>query len=125
MRRVQPLNAKMHSLADDVRYRLLKYLAEHPEATQRDVARNLGISLGKANYCVKALVAKGWLKVRNFTNSENKTAYTYVLTSNGIEEKVNVTREFLRRKVAEYDLLVEEIDRLTAEVAELKQIESV
>jgi EPS-associated MarR family transcriptional regulator len=114
----------MHSLPDDVRYRLLKYLAEHPEATQRDVARTLGISLGKANYCVKALVAKGWLKVRNFNNSENKTAYAYVLTSKGIEEKVNVTREFLRRKVAEYDLLVDEIDRLTAEVAALKQIET-
>jgi EPS-associated MarR family transcriptional regulator len=115
----------MHSISDDVRYRLLKFLAENPQASQRELARALGISLGKVNYCLKALMGKGWLKVRNFTNSSRKTTYAYVLTSKGIEEKVDVTRRFLRRKMSEYDLLVKEIETLTAEVDELKQTERV
>jgi EPS-associated MarR family transcriptional regulator len=111
----------MHSISDDIRYRLLKYLDGHPEASQRAVARELGISLGKVNYCLKALIQKGWVKVRNFTNSEHKTAYAYILTTRGIEEKVNATQTFLRRKVAEYELLVKEIETLTGEVDGLKQ----
>src|SRR6266852_444695 len=103
----------------EIRYRLLKYLAEHPEATQRELAQELGVSLGKANYCLKALMSKGWVKVRNFRNSKKKAAYLYILTPKGIEEKVNVTSAFLRRKVEEYDLLSKEIERLTAEVREL------
>jgi len=117
MRRVQRLNG-VHSISDEVRYRLLKYLADHPEASQREVARELGISLGKVNYCLKALIGKGWIKARNFRNNRHKAAYVYVLTPKGIEEKVAVTRAFLRRKVAEYDLLVKEIETLTAEVGE-------
>jgi EPS-associated MarR family transcriptional regulator len=85
-----------HPLTDEVRYRLLKYLAEHPHASQRELARELGISLGKANYCLRALVEKGWVKFRNFKNSENKSAYAYVLTRRGLQEKVNVTTAFLR-----------------------------
>ena len=107
------------TLSQEVRYRLLKYLAEHPEASQRELAQELGISLGKANYCLKALMAKGWVKVRNFRNSKKKAAYLYILTRKGIEEKVNVTSAFLRRKVAEYDLLTKEIERLSSEVNEL------
>jgi EPS-associated MarR family transcriptional regulator len=109
----------MHLINEEARYRLLKYLADHPEASQRDVARELGISLGKVNYCLKALIGKGWIKARNFRNSRNKSAYVYVLTPKGIEEKLDVTRAFLRRKVAEYDTLVKEIETLTAEVGEL------
>jgi EPS-associated MarR family transcriptional regulator len=108
-----------HLINEEVRYRLLKYLADHPEASQRDVARELGISLGKVNYCLKALIEKGWIKARNFRNSRNKSAYVYVLTPKGLEEKLDVTRAFLRRKVAEYDTLVKEIETLTAEVGEL------
>lgn len=114
----------MHSIPDDVRYRLLKYLDEHPEASQREVARELGISLGKVNYCLRALMEKGLVKVRNFTNSQHKAAYAYILTSRGVEEKIDVTRSFLRRKVAEYDLLVKEIETLSAEVDALKQQEN-
>ena len=88
-------------LSREIRYRLLKYLEAHPEATQREVARELGMSLGKVNYCVKALISKGWIKARNFRNSKNRAAYFYILTRKGIEEKVNVTGAFLRRKVAE------------------------
>jgi EPS-associated MarR family transcriptional regulator len=111
----------MHSITDDVRYRLLKYLADHPQASQREVARELTISLGKANYCLRSLMEKGWVKVRNFTNSQHKTAYAYILTSEGIEEKINVTRSFLRRKMIEYDTLEREIESLTAEVEKLKE----
>ena len=106
-------------LSHEVRYRILKYLHDHPEGTQRELARELGMSLGKVNYCLQALVARGWIKVRNFRNSNNKAAYLYILTRKGIEEKVNVTADFLRRKVAEYDLLSKEIERLTEEVKEL------
>ena len=77
----------MHAVTDEVRYRLLKYLAEHPDATQRQVATELGVSLGKANYCLKALIGKGWLKVVNFTNSRSKAAYMYLLTPRGIQER--------------------------------------
>lgn len=107
------------TLTAEVRYRLLKYLAEHPEATQRELAEQLGISVGKANYCLKALIARGWVKARNFRNSKNKAAYLYVLTPKGIEEKVNVTASFLRRKIVEYDLLRIEIEELTAEAGQL------
>jgi EPS-associated MarR family transcriptional regulator len=109
------------SLSDELRYRLLNHLAEHPDASQRDVARELGISVGKVNYCVNALIRKGLLKVRNFKNSHNKSAYLYILTPKGIEEKINVTYQWLRLKMAEYDTLKDEIERLTVEVRELEQ----
>ncbi|HEV2722164.1 MAG TPA: MarR family EPS-associated transcriptional regulator [Thermoanaerobaculia bacterium] len=101
---------------EEIRYRLLKYLEEHPTATQREVAQALGVSIGKANYCLKALIEKGWVKVRNFQNSNKKSAYLYVLTPHGIEEKINVTVAFLRRKRSEYELLTQEIARLADEV---------
>ena len=106
---------------DEIRYRLLKYLEDHPTATQRQVANALGVSIGKANYCLRALVEKGWVKVRNFKNSNNKAAYLYVLTPRGIEEKIDVTAAFLRRKRSEYDLLAQEIERLTDEVRRLEK----
>ncbi|HEX7190360.1 MAG TPA: MarR family EPS-associated transcriptional regulator [Thermoanaerobaculia bacterium] len=111
------MNTHSHSVPDEIRYRLLHYLEGHPEATQRELARHLGISIGKVNYCLRALIEKGWLKMRNFRNSNNKLSYAYHLTPNGLEEKINVTAEFLRRKMAEYDALSEEIERLSREVA--------
>ena len=106
-------------LSEEVRYRLLKYLAEHPDASQRELARELGVSLGKVNYCLHALIEKGLVKARNFRNSQNKAAYAYVLTGTGLEEKINVTYAFLRRKLAEYDTIAAEIERLSAEVEAL------
>lgn len=103
-----------HRLSEETRYRLLTYLAEHPDASQRDVAAQLGISVGKVNYCFRALMAKGWLKMRNFRRSDNKWAYVYVLTPRGVEEKLNVTAEFLRLKITEYDALALEIEKVTA-----------
>lgn len=112
----------MHDLTDETRYRLLKYLAAHPDATQRELARELGVSVGKINYCVRALVNCGWIKLQNFRNSDAKSAYAYVLTPNGFSEKMNLTSSFLRRKIAEFDLLSREIVMLTAEVNELEQV---
>lgn len=107
-----------HDLTDEIRYRLLRYLEDHPEASQRELARHLDISIGKVNYCLHALIERGLLKVRNFRNAKNKLAYAYHLTPKGLEEKLNVTYAFLRRKMAEYDAVQAEIERLTREVAE-------
>lgn len=104
---------------DEIRYRLLKYIEEHPGATQRQVASDLGVSVGKANYCLRAVIEKGWVKARNFRNSNNKSAYLYVLTPRGMEEKINVTVAFLRRKRDEYDLLAQEIQSLVEEIRRL------
>lgn len=107
----------MHSVTDEVRYRLLRYLEEHPRASQRELALHLGVSVGKINYCLRALIEKGLVKMRNFQRSERKLAYSYILTPKGIDEKVNVTVRFLQRKMAEYDALSEEIKRLSREVS--------
>jgi len=104
---------------DEIRYRLLRYLDQHPEASQRELARELGVSVGKVNYCLRALIEKGWVKMRNFKRAANKFSYAYILTPKGIEEKVSVTARFLRRKIAEYNALSAEIDRLTEEVGEV------
>lgn len=107
-----------HPVTDEVRYRLLRYLEEHPHASQRELARELGVSVGKLNYCLRALIEKGWVKMRNFRKSTNKLAYAYYLTPKGLEEKVSVTSAFLRRKIAEYETLSAEIERLNRELAE-------
>lgn len=111
-----------HTLTEEVRYRLLKQLADDPHASQRDLARALGISLGKVNYCLRALIDKGLVKARSFRDSENKAAYAYILTRRGIEEKLNATKAFLRVKIAEYDTVAAQIRELSneLEVAERK-----
>jgi EPS-associated MarR family transcriptional regulator len=106
-------------LRDEVHYRLLKLLAEHPEASQRQLADALGVSLGKINYCVKALIDKGWVKVNNFRNNKNKLAYAYLLTPSGVDAKARITARFLKRKLAEFEALEAEIAQLTAEVNDL------
>lgn len=106
------------TVEDEMRYRLLRYFEQHPHASQRELARELGISVGKVNYCLRALIQRGWVKMRNFRDSTNKLAYTYTLTSKGIEERVSVASRFLRRKLAEYDALSQEIERLTQDLRE-------
>jgi len=91
-------------------------VSTNPKMSQRDVARELGISVGKVNYCLKSLVEKGWIKATNFKNSRNKIAYTYLLTPTGIEEKARVTARFLQTKMREYDELKVEIARIRGEV---------
>ena len=102
-------------LTEEVRYRLLKLLEPNPRLSQREVARELGISVGKVNYCLKALVDKGWIKAANFKNSKNKTAYRYLLTPRGFEEKARVTAKFLQSRVREYEALRAEIEQIRIE----------
>ncbi len=100
---------------DTTSYGLLKALDVNPSLSQRELAQRLGVSLGKINFCLKALVEKGCLKVNNFRNSDNKLAYSYLLTPNGIDEKSRMTVAFLQFKVREYDRLRKEIEDLRIE----------
>jgi EPS-associated MarR family transcriptional regulator len=100
----------------DVHYKLMRVLEANPEMSQREIARELGISLGKVNYCLRALVQKGWIKASNFTNSQNKAAYMYLLTPRGIEEKASLTVRFLQAKTQEYEALRKEIRQIRREV---------
>ena len=109
----------MPFLTDESRYRILRLIEQNPTINQREIARELGISLGKANFCVNALIEKGILKASSFLNSRNKRAYTYILTPQGIEEKARVTLRFLRRKIGEYEALQQEIAELTEHARKL------
>lgn len=104
-------------VSDDVHYRLLKLIEANPSVSQRELARKMGVSLGKANYCLKALVGRGFVKLENFRRHGNKLAYAYLLTPAGIEEKARVTLAFLRRKEQEYETIRQEIALLREEVA--------
>ena len=95
---------------------VLRLLQTNPRVNQRGVADALGISLGKTNYCLKALMSKGLIKVQNFRSSDNKLAYAYLLTPAGIAEKANLTARFLKRKVSEYEALNHEIEQLRQEL---------
>src|ERR1700739_2892300 len=103
-------------LGDEMRYKLMRLLEANPGMSQRDAARELGISLGKANYCVQALIRKGWVKATRFKNSRNKMAYMYLLTPRGIEEKASLTLEFLQIKMREYQVLRAEIEQIRRDV---------
>ncbi|WP_370868640.1 MarR family EPS-associated transcriptional regulator [Methylotenera sp.] len=104
-------------LTDEYSYKILKLVEEKPDISQRELAAALGISLGKVNFCLKALIDVGLLKASNFKNSKNKLAYMYLLTSAGIEEKAKITMRFLLSKMQEYETLRAEIDDLTRDVA--------
>jgi len=103
------------STPSDVHYKLMRLLDQNPGMSQRDAARALGISLGKVNYCLQALVEKGWIKATNFKNSQNKSAYLYELTARGLQGKANLTLEFLKIKMREYEALRVEIEQMRTE----------
>ena len=88
-------------------------LQDNPDMTQREIAEKLGISTSGLNYCLKALIDKGWVKVRNFSQSKNKFGYVYLLTPQGVAEKLRLTERFLKRKMAEHEAIKAEIDALT------------
>ena len=111
----------MSIISEENRYKLLKLLHENPEMNQRQIATALGLSLGKVNFCLKAVIEKGWVKAGNFTKSPNKKAYAYLLTIRGIEEKAKVTADFLERKQKEYELLKMEIETLKDEAKNLHE----
>lgn len=102
-------------LSDEMRLKLLRLFEVHPQASQRDAARELGISLGKVNYCLQALMHKGWIKANRFRSSRDKIAYRYLLTARGIEAKTALTVRFLRIKMREYETLRTEIEELRRE----------
>ena len=89
---------------------VLRKINNKPESTQRELAEELGFSLGKLNYCLKALKSKGLIKITNFKKNPNKINYVYILTPKGIAEKTNLTINFMKRKMREYDELKKEID---------------
>ena len=99
----------------ELQYRVLNQLDNDPHMTQRQLAHVLGVSLGKTNYVVKALIDVGWLKLGNFRRSNNKMGYAYLLTPAGVVEKAVITKRFLIRKRQEYKLLALEIARLEGE----------
>lgn len=103
-------------LDDETHYKILKLLQEDPHISQRALAEVLGVSLGKTNYCLKALIGKGLIKAKNFRNSNNKAAYAYFLTPMGMDEKASVAVRFLKRKMVEYETLRGEIESLRREV---------
>jgi EPS-associated MarR family transcriptional regulator len=96
-------------------YQILKSLEQDPRPTQRQLSNNLGVSLGKVNYCIKSLIEKGFIKVNNFRNNKNKIQYSYLLTPKGIEEKAKLTLDFIRIKTQEYNALRQEIEGLKKE----------
>jgi EPS-associated MarR family transcriptional regulator len=100
----------------DIQLDLLRRLEDNPDYTQRRLSQEMGVSLGKINYCMKKLMEKGWIKLTNFNQSSNKTNYIYLLTPKGIEEKAKLTIKFLALKIKEYELLKTEIEKLQKDV---------
>ena len=105
-----------HNYEQEIRYRLLKVLSQDPNLGQRDMAKRMGISLGKVNYCVSGLASKGWIKITRFKSAKKKIPYTYMLTPKGVEEKGRLTLRFLKRKLSEYEEIKKQIRELHYEV---------
>ena len=91
---------------------ILKHIQVNPEASQRELAQELGASVGKVNYCLRALIDKGFVKAGNFKRDTDKLSYLYLLTPKGLEEKASLTTSFLKRKIAEHEIITEEIEQL-------------
>lgn len=102
---------------NELDFELLRHLEVAADSSQRDLAQRLGVSVGKINYCLRAVVDRGWVKVNNFRRADNKWAYTYLLTPSGVNAKLRLTRTFLARKEQEFEALQREIEVLRAELA--------
>lgn len=105
-------NIRPPQKSEDLNFRVLRFVEEYPDRSQREISRALGLSLGGVNYCLKALIDKGLIKIENFRTSSNKLGYLYVLTPQGIAERAALTNRFLRRKLAEYEALKAEIEAM-------------
>jgi EPS-associated MarR family transcriptional regulator len=105
---------------DQVHFDLLRKLEANPKYTQRELSKEMGISLGKVNYCINKLITKGWVKLSNFRRNPNKVGYIYLLTPKGVEEKTRLTFAFLKIKMDEYEMLKEEINSLEKDTKQLK-----
>ena len=103
----------------DIRLDLLRKIELNPEYTQRELSKEMGVSLGKVNYCIKKLTEKGLIKITNFKQNPNKMGYVYLLTPKGFEEKTRLTFSFLKRKTKEYEILKEEINKLKEDIEKI------
>ena len=103
------MTSRQANQQEDTYFRVLRILNEQPDITQRELAEKLGVSVSGFNYCLKALVQKGLVKIQNFSNSNNKLGYVYLLTPEGVTEKAALTTRFLQRKMREYESLKKEI----------------
>ena len=103
----------------DIRLDLLRKLQSNPKYTQRELSQEMGISLGKVNYCIQKLTEKGWIKLTNFSHSSNKLGYIYFLTPKGIEQKAKLTSSFLKTKLDEFEILKDEIAQLKLDEKEM------
>jgi EPS-associated MarR family transcriptional regulator len=110
----------MAGFQEEIQFEVLRRLHQTPQVSQRALAKDLGVGLGTINFCFQALVEKGLVKMQNFSQSRNKLRYAYLLTPTGVAEKSKLTAEFLRRKVAEYETLQAEIEKLKAEMNSVK-----
>jgi len=110
------MTSRQAQIQEDTYFRVMRILQENPDLTQRELAEKLGVSVGGLNYCLNALIDKGWVKMQNFQNSKNKFKYVYLLTQQGIAEKVALTSRFLKRKMQEYESLKAEIESLHQDV---------
>jgi len=110
------MTSRQAKLQEDTYFRVMGLLQDNPDLTQRELAEKLGISVGGLNYCLKALMEKGLVKMKNFAESKNKFGYVYVLTPSGLAEKAAITQRFLQRKMQEYQALKAEIEALQMEV---------
>ena len=109
------MNPKLTS-QEEIQLKVLRMLHEQPDLSQRNLAKELGVSLGGINYCFKALVEKGWIKLENFSASKHKLGYIYLLTPAGVLQKSKLTADFLKRKLIEYETLQVEIEFLNSEL---------
>lgn len=104
----------------DIHLDLLRKIESNPNYTQRELSREMGISLGMVNYCMKELSKRGWIKLMRFSQNSNKIGYAYLLTPKGIEEKTKLTFKFLKLKIAEYEMLKNEISDLKKDINNFK-----
>ena len=109
------MTSRQAQIQEDTNFRVLSILQENPDLTQRELAEKLGVSVGGLNYCLSALIDKGWVKMQNFHQSKNKFKYVYLLTPQGMSERMALTSRFLQRKKAEYEALKAEIESLSIE----------
>ena len=100
-------------LQEDTFFRIMQILENQPDITQREIAQKLGLSTSGINYCLQALIGKGLVKMENFSQSKNKFGYIYMITPKGVSEKIRITALFLKRKMAEYTAIREEIEQIT------------
>ena len=113
-----------NTLDNETRYHFLKLLQQHPDWSQRQIARGMGISLGKVNYCLRALTERGFVKVGRFTRSQNKSGYRYLLTPRGVAEKIQTTARFLTHKQEEFEVVKQEVALLKCELKQHLPAES-